>query len=106
MDGAAGARADNSRGSHENAAPLKRSGELRDLRWGYGFGALRLTLPKRDILTRRLVQRDHHVVRRHGSSRGNTCVDVFQKGKPRFLRSPLNESEIENNQIVGVVHAD
>jgi len=42
-------------------------------------------LPKRDILARNLVQRNQYVVRRHGSRRGNACVDVFQKGK-RQLR--------------------
>jgi hypothetical protein len=78
----------------------------RNLRWRHGFGALRLALPKRDILARNLVERNHHVVRRHGSSSRYTCVDVFQKRKPRFFRPPLDESEIENNQIVGVVHAD
>ena len=37
---------------------------------------------------------------------GDARVDVFQKSKPRFLRPPLDESEIESNQIVAVMHAD
>src|SRR3974390_3896038 len=74
------------------------------LRCRYGIGALRLAWAKRDILPRTLVERNHHVVRRYGRRRRNTRINVLQKSKPRFLRSTLNESEIENNQIVGVVH--
>src|SRR5215470_13828341 len=59
-----------------------------------------------NVLAWNLVEVDHHIVRRYGGSRGNARVDVFQKSKPRFLRPPLDKSKIENDQIVGVVHAD
>src|SRR5262249_52603000 len=74
--------------------------------WCDSLGALCLALPKRDVLAWNFVEVDHHVVPRYVSGRGNPRVDIFQKGKPRFLGPPLDESEIENNQIVGVVHAD
>ena len=69
-------------------------------------GALRLALPEGDVLAGNLVNRDQHVVRRHARCRGDARVDVLQQFKPRLLRSPLDESDIENDQIVGVIHPD
>src|SRR5262249_60638175 len=71
-----------------------------------GSGALRLALAKGDVLAGNLVKRDHHVVRRYVRGRGDARVDVFQKCKPRLLRPPLDETDIENNQYVGVMHPD
>ena len=34
-----------------------------------------------------------------------TGVDVFQQRKPRLLGTPPDEGEIEDDQVVSVVHA-
>ena len=62
--------------------------------------------PKESVLAGNFAECDHHVIRRHASGRGDARVDVFQKCKPRFLRPPLDEGDVENNQIVGVMHSD
>src|SRR5215831_18513183 len=71
-----------------------------------GVGALRLALTKRDILAGNFVERNHQVVRRYSNRRGNATVDVFQERKPRLFRSPLDKSDIQDDQFVGVMHAD
>src|SRR5215831_2650871 len=42
----------------------------------------------------------------HVSGGRDTRVDVFQKCKPCLLWPPLDESDIENNEIVSVMHSD
>ena len=37
------------------------------------------------------------------ATRGMT---IFQECEPRLLRPPFDESEIEDNQVVGIMHAD
>ena len=69
-------------------------------------GALRLALAERDVLAGNLVQCDEHVVRCNVSGDCDARVDVFQKCKPCLLWPPLDKSDIENNQIVGVMHSD
>src|SRR6266849_5894185 len=71
-----------------------------------GVGALRLALTKGEILAGSFVERDHQVVRRYACRRGNAGVDVFQECEPRLLRPPFDESEIEDNQVVGIMHAN
>jgi hypothetical protein len=71
---------------------------FRTLGWYDSLGALRLALPKRNILARKFVQRNQDVIGRQSSSSRNTRVDVFQKGKPRFLGSTLNKDKIENDR--------
>ena len=71
-----------------------------------GVGALRLAPAKGEILARSFVERDHQVVGLHLGGRCDTGVDVFQECEPRLLRSPFDESEIKDNQVVGIMHAD
>ena len=52
-----------------------------------GVGALRLALAKREILSGSFVERDHQVVRRHASRRGDAGVDVFQDAVDPFPTS-------------------
>ena len=52
------------------------------------------------------VKGDQHVVRRHPRGRGNTRVDILQKCKSRLLRPSLDESDIQYDQIVGILHPD
>src|SRR5262245_27553939 len=73
---------------------------------GDRVGALRLALAERDILAGNFVQRDEHVVRCHVSGGRDARVDFFQKCKPCLLWPPLDESDIENNEIVSVMHSD
>src|SRR6267142_1703296 len=70
-----------------------------------GVGALRLALTKGEILAGSFVERDHQVVRRYACRRGDAAVDVFQECEPRLLRAPFNERKIEDNQVVGIMHA-
>src|SRR5580700_1134568 len=71
-----------------------------------GVGALGLALAKREILARSFVERDHQVVWRHVGCRGNAGIDILQECEPRLLRPTIYESEIKDNQVVGVVHTD
>ena len=67
------------------------------------LGALRLALAKGDVLAGNFVERDHDVIGRYASGRSDARVDIFQKGKARLLRPPLDETDIENDQIVGIL---
>src|SRR5580692_9866535 len=71
-----------------------------------GVGALRLALTKRKILAGGFVEGNQHVVGRHACRRGDARVDVLQECEPRLLRPSFDESEIEDNQVVGIMHAD
>src|SRR2546425_13277156 len=84
---------------------IERSRGMRFLFARNGVGALRLALAKGEILAGSLVERDHQIVRRHAGRRGDAGVDVFQECEPRLLRPPFDEGEIEDNQVVGIMHA-
>src|SRR6476659_7245103 len=71
-----------------------------------GVGALCLAATKGEILAGSFVERDHQIVQRHTGRRGDAGIDVFQECEPRLLRPPFDESEIEDDQVVGIMHAD
>ena len=71
-----------------------------------GVGALRLAPAKGEILAGSFVERDHQVMRRHVGRRSDTGIDVFQEREPRLFRPPFDESEIEDDQVIGLMHAD
>src|SRR5712671_6127752 len=71
-----------------------------------GVGALCLTPAEGEILAGGFVERDHQIVRRHAGRRGDAGVDVFQECKPHLLGTLFDESEIEDDQVVGIMHGD
>src|SRR5215510_10781492 len=71
-----------------------------------GIGALRLALAEGDVLAGNFIKSDHEIVRRDAGGRRNAGVDVLEQGQPLLLRPSLDETDIEDDEVVSVVHAD
>src|SRR5712675_2788270 len=95
-----------SRRAGGRVAEIERSRGMRCWFARNGVGALCLTPAEGKILAGGFVERDHQIVRRHVGRRGDAGVDVFQEREPRLLGTPFDESEIEDDQVVGIMHAD
>src|ERR1700719_1044928 len=68
--------------------------------------SLGFALSERNVASGYLVECDHDVIRRHTRGRGNSGVYVLQECKPCLLRAPLNEGDIQKDQIVRVAHSE
>jgi hypothetical protein len=64
-------------------------------------GTLRLTPAIGEIFTGGFLERDHQLVRR--GRRDEASVDVFQECEPSLFRPPLDESETEDNHVIGII---
>jgi len=71
-----------------------------------GVGPLGIALAKGEVFARCFVEHDLQVVRRHAGRHGDVVVDVFQECESRLLRPPCDESELEDNEIIVITHAD
>src|SRR2546422_7944939 len=60
---------------------------------------------ERNVLPRRLVERDHEIVRRDLSGRDNAVVQGLQQAQPLFLRTAGNERDLQQNQVIRIVQS-
>src|SRR5712691_4483769 len=60
---------------------------------------------ERTVLPRRLVERDHEIVRRDLSGRAHACVRGRQHAQPLVLRTAGKERDLQQNQVIRIVQS-
>src|SRR5437660_2252173 len=72
---------------------------LRDVR------TLRQPSAERDVLARRLVERDQEIIRRDSGGRDDALVQGLQQRQPLLLGTAGDEGDLEDDQVIRVVES-
>src|SRR5258707_15404420 len=66
---------------------------------------LRQAAAERDVLARRLVERDQEIIRRDSGSRGDAVVQGLQQRQSLLRRTAGDESDLKDDQIIRVAES-
>src|SRR6266540_1608369 len=69
-------------------------------------GALRQAAAERDVLARRLVERNQEIIGRDSGSRDHAIVHGLQQRQPLLLRAAGDEGDLEDDQVIRVVEPE
>src|SRR6266480_6671221 len=68
-------------------------------------GALRQASAERDVLARRLVERNQEIIGRDSGSRDHAIVQGLQQRQPLLLRAAGDEGDLKDDQVIRVVES-
>src|SRR5882762_3175334 len=67
------------------------------------MGPLSQTAAERNVLTRRLVERDHEIIWRDVGSRDYAVVQCLQQSQSLLLGTAGNKRDLQQNQVIRIV---